>query len=202
MRKGLDWIARVKPFLSTVEKPQRYLGGELHQIRKDWQSVGCRFLFCFPDVYEVGMSHLGMHILYESVNQRQGLLMERAFSPWPDMEAVMQREGAPLYGLESGRAAGEYDCLGFTLQHEMSYTNVLQMLRLAGLPLWAESRGDEAPLVIAGGPCTANGEPMAPFFDAMVLGDGEALLPDLLEAIAAHKGERQGRMDKAVLLAK
>ncbi|MCL1849524.1 MAG: TIGR03960 family B12-binding radical SAM protein [Clostridiales bacterium] len=195
-----NWITRVKPLLQYVEKPQRYLGDELHQIRKEWHGARCRCLFCFPDVYDVGMSHLGLHILYQSVNQRPGLLMERAFSPWPDMEALMSREGIPLYGLESGCGAGAYDCLGFTLQHEMSYTNVLHMLKLAGLPIWADARDGDMPLVIAGGPCVANGEPMAPFMDAMVLGDGEELFPTILEIIASHKEKRQGKADKAALL--
>ena len=197
----MNCIERIKPFLYKVEKPQRYLGNELHRAQKDRQSVRCRFLFGFPDVYDVGMSHLGMHILYEAVNSRPGLLMERAFSPWEDMEAVMLEAGIPLYGLESGLPAAAYDCIGFTLQHEMSYTNVLQMLKLAGLPLWAAERGGDMPLVIAGGPCAANAEPMAPFFDAVALGEGEELLPALLEQIAAHKEKRQGKADKPTLLA-
>ncbi|MCL2120652.1 MAG: TIGR03960 family B12-binding radical SAM protein [Clostridiales bacterium] len=191
----------VKPYLQEVEKPQRYLGEELHQVKKDWESVQCRFLFGFPDVYEVGMSCLGLSVLYEAVNRRPGLLMERAFSPWRDMEALMNREGIPLYGWESGRPAGDFDCIGFTLQHEMSYTNVLQMLKLSGVPLLAAERGGDTPLIIGGGPCLANAEPMALFFDALVLGEGEEALPDLLEIVGAHKAKRQGRMDRAALFA-
>ena len=191
---------KLKPYLGQIEKPQRYLGEELHQIEKEWEVISCRFLFCFPDVYEVGMSHLGMHILYEAVNSRKDMLMERAFSPWPDMEALMLRLGVSLYGLESGRPAVDYDCLGFTLQHEMSYTNVLQMLALAGIPFYAKDRGGAWPLILAGGPCCANGEPVADFFDAMLLGDGEEALPALLEAVIQHKMLHQGAVDKASLL--
>ncbi|MDR0468762.1 MAG: radical SAM protein, partial [Peptococcaceae bacterium] len=196
----MDCLKLIRPFLDGVEKPQRYLGDELHQVKKDWQTVKCRFLFGFPDVYEVGMSHLGMHILYEAVNRDPDLLMERAFSPWRDMETVMAREGIPIYGLESGRPARDFDCIGFTLQHEMSYTNVLQMLKLAGFPLWAEERMGGEPLIIAGGPCTANPEPLAPFLDAIALGEGEELLPALLSVIGAHKEKNSGRVDKQCLL--
>ncbi len=195
-----DCIERVKPYLQQVVKPQRYLGGELNEIKKDWDSVQCRFLFGFPDVYDVGMSHLGLQILYEAVNRRPGLLMERTFSPWLDMEAIMISQGIPLYALESGRPAGDFDCIGFTLQHEMSYTNVLQMLKLAGIPYWAKDRSDRDPLIIAGGPCVANVEPLAPFLDAVVVGEGEELLPELLEVIGRHKAERRGAVDKPRLL--
>ncbi|MCL1805048.1 MAG: TIGR03960 family B12-binding radical SAM protein [Clostridiales bacterium] len=195
-----DCKGRIRPFLGQVEKPQRYLGDEFNQVKKDWGAVKCRFLFGFPDVYEVGMSHLGMHILYEAVNRRPDMLMERCFSPWKDMESVMTREGIPLYGLESGEPAEAFDCVGFTLQHEMSYTNVLQMLKLARIPYWAEERGEDAPLVIAGGPCAANAEPMAPFLDAIVAGEGEELLPALLEVVAAHNAKGPGRGGRVSLL--
>ena len=195
-----DCIERIRPFLDTLEKPQRYLGNEFNQVKKDWDTVKCRFLFGFPDIYEVGMSHLGMHILYEAVNRRPDMLMERAFSPWKDMEDVMAREGIPLYALESGRPAGDFDCLGFTLQHEMSYTNVLRMLKLAGIPYWAEERETGFPLIIAGGPCAANAEPLAPFLDAVVMGEGEELLPALLEVVARYKEKGAGLIDKRALL--
>lgn len=195
-----DCIELVKPYLQQVVKPQRYLGGELNEIKKEWDSVQCRFLFAFPDVYDVGMSHLGLQILYEAVNRRSGLLMERTFSPWLDMEAIMIKQGIPLYALESGRPAADFDCIGFTLQHEMSYTNVLQMLKLAGIAYWAKDRGDQDPLIIAGGPCVANVEPLAPFLDAVVVGEGEELLPELLETIGRHKEKRRGAVDKSLLL--
>jgi radical SAM superfamily enzyme YgiQ (UPF0313 family) len=186
--------------LRHVGKPQRYLGGELNERKKDWAKADCRFLFCFPDVYEVGMSHLGLQILYEAVNRQPGLLMERAFSPWVDMAALMERAGVPLYGLESGRPLGDYDCVGFTLQHEMSYTNVLRMLRQGGLDLWAAERGAAAPLVIAGGPCAANVEPLAPFLDVVILGEGEEILPALLRVIGKYRRAGEG-WDPAAKLA-
>jgi len=196
-----NWKQDIEPFLNDISKPQRYLGGELNEIVKDWTAVSCRFLFAFPDVYEVGMSHLGLQILYEAVNQTPELLMERTFAPWTDMEALLRRESIPLFGLESGRGVVDYDCIGFTLQHEMSYTNILNMLSLGNIPLWAAERGDEDILVIAGGPCASNPEPLAPFLDAVILGEGEVLLPRLLQTIGNHKACRGGKMDRKTLLA-
>lgn len=192
-------INAVTPFLESVTKPQRYLGGEYNEIKKDWEEVSCRFLFGFPDVYEVGMSHLGLQILYEAVNREPALLMERAFSPWVDMEEIMVREGIPLYGLESGHPLRDYDCIGFTLQHEMCYTNVLNMLRLGGVPLYAADRGEDDLLVIAGGPCASNVEPLAPFLDAVVLGEGELLLPELLKLLGRHKQRHGGKINRPEL---
>lgn len=190
----------VAPFLESVTKPQRYLGGEYNEIRKDWDGVECRFLFGFPDVYEVGMSHLGLQILYEAVNREPELLMERTFSPWVDLEEIMVRENLPLYGLESGRPVRDYDCIGFTLQHEMCYTNVLNMLRLGGVPLYARDRGPKDLLVIAGGPCASNVEPLAPFLDAVVLGEGELLLPQLLKVLGRHKKSAGGLVRREEIL--
>ena len=190
----------VLSYLETVSKPQRYLGGEYNEIRKDWEGAKCRFLFAFPDVYEVGMSHLGLQILYEAVNREPELLMERVFSPWVDMEKILEREGIPLFGLESGRPVREYDCIGFTLQHEMCYTNVLNILRLGGVPYYAADRREEDPLVIAGGPCASNAEPLAPFLDAVLLGEGEEALPLLLKRIGRHKEEHDGRICRESLL--
>jgi len=146
-----NWKLEIDPYLNDISKPQRYLGGELNEIVKDWTAVRCRFLFAFPDVYEVGMSHLGLQILYEAVNKTPDLLMERTFAPWTDMEAVMRQHEIPLFGLESGREVQAYDCIGFTLQHEMSYTNILNMLDLGGVPLLAEERSNEDVLVIGRG---------------------------------------------------
>jgi radical SAM family uncharacterized protein len=195
-----NYKEQIKNFLDQVAKPARYLGGEQNEIIKDWTAVSCRFLFAFPDVYEVGMSHLGLQILYGAVNREADLLMERTFAPWTDMEAVLRQEQIPLFSLESGHAANAFDCLGFTLQHEMSYTNVLNMLNLGGIPLFAAQRGNEDILVIAGGPCASNVEPLAPFFDLVLLGEGEELLPLLLRKIGQHKSEHQGKMDKPALL--
>jgi radical SAM family uncharacterized protein len=196
-----DWInEKVRDILAQVIKPQRYLGGELNAAEKDWQSVRIRYLFAFPDVYEVGMSHLGLQILYGLVNRRPDMLMERVFAPWIDMEAKMREAGIPLYGLESGRAMKDYDCVGFTLQYEMSFTNVLNMLDLGHIPLWAKDRDNQCPLIIAGGPCASNPEPLAPFLDAILLGDGEDAQIELLEAAAKHRQARNGLQDRSLLL--
>jgi radical SAM family uncharacterized protein len=192
-----DELQRILP---QVVKPQRYLGGELNSAEKDWESVQVRYLFAFPDVYEVGMSHLGLQILYGLVNRRPDMLMERAFAPWVDMERFMREARLPLFGLESGRPMKEYDCIGFTLQYELSFTNVLNMLSLGDIPLWAGERDNACPLIIAGGPCASNPEPIAPFIDAFVLGDGEEVQLELLEAVAAHRRVRNGAQDRDSLL--
>jgi len=181
-----DLFERILP---RVERPVRYTGGELNSVIKDWDRTGARFLFAFPDVYEVGMSHLGLQILYAAVNSQPELLMERVFAPWKDMEQEMRREGIPLYSLESFRPAADFDMLGFTLQYEMSYSNILNMLELGGVPLWQKDRGEEDPLVIGGGPCAFNPEPLADFFDLFLVGDGEEVLPRLLRLLAEHKAE-------------
>ncbi len=179
-----DLFERILP---RVERPVRYTGGELNSVVKDWDRAGARFLFAFPDVYEVGMSHLGLQILYTAVNSQQDLLMERTFAPWRDMEQEMRREGIPLYSLESFHPASEFDMMGFTLQYEMRDSNILNMLELGGIPLWQKDRGEEDPLVIGGGPCAFNPEPLADFFDLFLVGDGEEVLPRLLELLASHK---------------
>lgn len=190
----------IRPFLNDVTKPQRYLGAELNEVVKNPLKVRCQFAFAFPDVYEVGMSHLGLQILYGVVNGREDFLMERVFAPWPDMEEKLRAAKIPLYALESGRAIRSFDCLGFTLQHEMSFTNILNMLDLAQIPLDADQRGEGDPLIIAGGPCACNPEPLSPFLDAVLLGEGEELLPEVLEGIARHKEQNEGRMDRHKLL--
>ena len=159
--------------LPLVKKPARYAGGEWNIIRKDWDNVDLRVAFAFPDVYEVGMSHLGLHILYEIVNSRPDALMERVFAPWTDMEEKMRENDLPLFALESRRPVRDFDVVAFTLQYEMSYSNVLNMLDLAGIPLLSEQRGEDCPLVIAGGPCAFNPEPLADFIDIFVIGEGE-----------------------------
>ncbi|MBC7963564.1 MAG: B12-binding domain-containing radical SAM protein, partial [Steroidobacteraceae bacterium] len=157
--------------LLAVEKPARYMGGEMGSIRKDAPDL--RFALAFPDVYEVGMSHLGLRILYHVLNGVDGIAAERVFSPWPDMEAQLQASAAALTTLESGTPLAKCDIVGFTLQYELSYTNIVNMLRLAGIPLMACDRDDSFPLIVAGGPCAYNPEPLAPFLDAVLLGDGE-----------------------------
>lgn len=159
--------------LPKVQKPARYTGGEYNAVVKDRAQVDTRYALCFPDTYEIGMSNLGMRILYGAMNQVEGLWCERAFAPWGDMEEEMRREGIQLYGLESGDPLCDFDIIGFSLGYEMAYTNVLNMLDLAGLPLRSEERRDLAPLVVAGGTCAYNPEPLAPFVDFFVLGEGE-----------------------------
>lgn len=173
---------KLKQALARVQKPGRYTGGEPGSVYKDKTKMDIRFAFCFPDTYEVGMSFLGEKILYELLNQHENWWCERAFMPWLDMKAQMEQMNIPLYTLESKDALTEFDIVGFTLQYEMSYTNILAMLDLAHIPFYAADRGEEYPLIIAGGPCVCNGEPLAPFFDVMQLGEGE----DQLQAICAE----------------
>lgn len=165
-----------------VQKPARYTGGELNQIVKDGQAVDVRFAFCFPDVYEVGMSHMGLRILYQCINDLPFAWCERVFAPWVDMEALLREHNLPLTSLESTTPLSAFDFVGFTLQYEMSYTNVLNMLDLGGIPLRACERGEQHPLIIAGGPCSYNPEPLAPFVDLFSIGEGEEALPELLQA--------------------
>jgi radical SAM family uncharacterized protein len=179
---------RVQALLPRVRKPARYLGNEWNVIKKDHGTAAARMALAFPDLYEVGMSNLGLKILYELVNREPGMLLERVFAPDTDMEALMRRHGVPLFALESRKPVREFDLLGFSLQYELSYTNVLNMLDLAGIPLLARARGEAAPLVIGGGPCAFNPEPLAPFFDLFLLGDGEEALPDILKAWIALRG--------------
>ncbi|KAB0671541.1 TIGR03960 family B12-binding radical SAM protein [Oryzomonas sagensis] len=181
--------------LLAVEKPARYMGGEMGSIRKDEAEL--RFALAFPDVYEVGMSHLGLRILYHVLNAADGIAAERVYAPWPDMESQMEAAGSPLATLESATPLAACDIIGFTLQYELSYTNILTMLRLAGIPLLADERHDVFPLVIAGGPCAYNPEPLAPFFDAFLLGDGEEAVLEIAEA--ARLAKRAG-LGKAALL--
>lgn len=164
---------KIEKHLLEVQKPGRYTGGELGSVWKDKNGVKVRFAFCFPDTYEVGMSHLGMKILYGLMNQRDDIWCERVFAPWEDMEQVMRRENIPLYGLESFDPLNEFDIIGFTLQYELSFTNILNMLDLAGIPVLAKERKGLTPIIMAGGPCACNPEPLADFFDLFVLGEGE-----------------------------
>ncbi len=178
---------RLERILTAVQKPGRYVGGEWNSITKNWDQVQVSLALAYPDVYEIGMSNLGLAILYDLVNQRDEMVAERVYAPWHDMEAAMRKAALPLYSLETRHALTDFDVIGFTLQHELTYTNVLNMLDLAGVSLLAEERTDEMPLVIAGGSGTYNPEPMAAFFDLFVLGEGEEVIIELLEAILAWK---------------
>ncbi len=177
----------IEPLLERVQKPARYTGGELNSVVKDKAAVSVRFAFCFPDLYEVGMSHLGMKILYGAKNAVEDFWCERVFAPDTDMEALMREAHLPLFALESRDPIREFDFIGFTLQYEMCYPTILNMLDLAGVPLRAADRGDDMPLVVAGGPCACNPEPLADFFDIFLLGEGEELNLELMELYRDHK---------------
>ena len=178
---------RFEQLLLTVQKPGRYSGGEINSVIKDKNKVDIRFAFCFPDNYEVGMSHLGMKILYSQFNEREDIWCERVFAPWPDFESVMRQNGIPLFALESKDPIKDFDFIGFTLQYELSYSNVLNMLELAGVPLLAKDRTDFAPLIVAGGPCTCNAEPLADFVDIFFLGEGEQSDLEVIDLYKKYK---------------
>ncbi len=185
----------IRDILARVSRPDRYVGGEVGSRVKDWERCDVRFCLVFPDVYEIGMSHLGLSILYHLINDRDGMVAERAFTPWADMEAALREKGMKLFSLESYRELGAFDVIGFSLASELSATNVLTTLDLAGIPLRAADRTDAHPLIIAGGPCTSNPGPMAPFFDAIVIGDGEEVTVQLAECIRDTKRDGIGRRD-------
>ncbi len=173
--------------LCKVEKPSRYVGGELNQVIKNPEDVNIRFAFCFPDVYEVGMSHLGTRILYHTINERKDTYCERVFAPWPDMEALMRENDIKLFTLETKTSLDKFDMLGFTLQYEMSYTNILNMLDMSGIAIRASERGEDAPIIMAGGPCAYNPEPLYDIVDFFEIGEGEEMMNDVLEVYARHK---------------
>lgn len=180
---------KIEKLLLKTQKPARYIGGEVGSVVKDKSRVDVRFAFCFPDVYDVGMSHLGMKILYGLKNQRENWWCERVFMPEKDFEEQMRENGIPLYALESLDPIKDFDFIGFTLQYELSYTNVLEMLDLAGLPVYASERKSLYPLVVGGGPCACNPEPIADFFDLFVIGEGEEVNVELLELYEKMKPE-------------
>ncbi len=177
----------VEKLLKRVQKPARYTGGELNSVIKNKEDVKLRYAFCFPDNYEIGMSHLGMKILYSVVNERNDAWCERVFAPWEDMEALMRENGVKLYALESGDSLDEFDLIGFSLQYELSYTNVLNMLDLGGVPVLKKDRTSLTPIVIAGGPCVCNAEPMVDFVDIFLPGEGEEVTNDLIDLLIKHK---------------
>ncbi len=188
-------LALKDEILLKVDKPARYIGGEVNAVMKDPKEVDIRFAMCFPDVYEIGMSHLGIQILYDMFNQREDVWCERVYSPWTDLDAIMRREGIPLFALESQDPIRDFDFLGITIQYEMCYTNILQILDLSGIPLLAEERTEEDPIVIGGGPCTYNPEPIADFFDLFYIGEGETVYPELLDLYKECKRKGVGRFE-------
>ena len=185
--------------LLSVQKPGRYSGGEINSVVKDKNKVDVRFAFCFPDTYEIGMSHLGIKILYSQFNEREDIWCERVFAPCEDFEKIMREKNIPLFGLESRDSIRDFDFIGFTLQYEMSYTNILNMLDLAGVPLRAADRTELSPLVVAGGPCCSNAEPIADFFDLFFLGEGEEVDLEVIDLYKEYK--KQGRSKREFLRA-
>ena len=189
---------KLKEALGRVQKPGRYTGGEPGSVYKDKEKVDVRFAFCFPDTYEVGMSFLGEKILYELLNSHENWWCERAFMPWLDMKAEMERLDLPLYTMESKDPLTDFDAVGFTLQYELSYTNILAMLDLAHIPFYAKDRDEHWPLIVAGGPCACNSEPIADFFDVIQLGEGENQLPAICAEI--ERAKKEGSVSKKELL--
>ena len=183
----------VERLLLKVQKPGRYVGGELNEAIKDKRKVDVRFAFCFPDTYEVGMSHLGMKILYSLFNSREDIWCERVFAPWIDMEELMREKNIPLYALESGDPVSEFDFVGFTLQYELSYTNMLNMLKMSGIPLRSSDRKELKNIVVAGGPCACNPEPVADFVDIFFIGEGEEVDLEVIDLFKECKASGAGK---------
>jgi len=178
--KNSDLPRELERILPRVQKPVRYIGGEWNAVDRHPQGVKVRMALAFPDLYEIGSSHLGFRILYSLLNSRPGLCAERVFCPWPDMEGELRRSDLPLMSLETFTPLNRFDVIGFSLQCELNFTNILTMLDLSRLPLRSRDRREGDPIVIGGGPVALNAEPIAPFFDAFLIGDGEELLPDFL----------------------
>jgi radical SAM family uncharacterized protein len=193
-----ELFERVNEILLKVSKPVRYIGNEYNAVYKDHKDVDVSFALAFPDVYEIGMSHLGLKILYHVLNDREDVVCERVFAPWVDMEELMRERKIPLFSLESTTPLADFDIVGFTLQYEMSYTNILNMLDLAGIPLKHEERDNTHPLIIAGGPCAFSPEPLADFIDAFQIGDGEEAIGEIVDVFKEWK--QNGAQDRFQLL--
>ena len=181
--------------LLKIEKPARYIGNEVNSVMKDKNEVDVRFAMCFPDVYEIGMSHLGIQILYDMFNQREDVWCERVYSPWLDLHKIMKEEQIPLFALESQDPIREFDFLGITIQYEMCYTNILQILDLSRIPIHSRDRSEADPIVIGGGPCTYNPEPLAEFFDIFYIGEGETVYDELLDAYKEYRAAGKSRLE-------
>lgn len=188
-------LALSDDILMKIEKPARYIGGEVNAVTKKLDDIDVRFAMCFPDVYEIGMSHLGIQILYDMFNRRDDVWCERVYSPWVDLDKVMREEKIPLFALESQDPVRDFDFLGITIQYEMCYTNILQVLDLACIPLHAKDRTEKDPIVIGGGPCAYNPEPIAEFFDMFYIGEGETVYDELLDTYKENKKNGGSRMD-------
>lgn len=185
----------IEKYLLDVEKPGRYIGNEVNMYKKSLEDVDVRFAFAFPDIYDIGMSHLGMHILYNLLNEMPTVYCERVFAPWTDMEEVLRNNQLPLFTLETRSALSEFDFIGFTLQYEMSYTNILNMLDLGQVPVLAKDRTENDPIVIAGGPCAFNPETLANVIDVFFIGDGEEVLPQVMEIYRTCKAKGKSKVD-------
>lgn len=194
-------LALSDEILLSVEKPARYIGGEVNMRMKNPKDVDIRFCMCFPDVYEIGMSHLGIQILYDILNRREDTYCERVYSPWVDLDKLMREQNIPLFALESQDKIKEFDFLGITLQYEMCYTNILQILELSQIPIYAKDRTEEDPIVIGGGPCSYNPEPIADFFDMFYIGEGETAYNDILDTYKECKKSGKSRRDFLELVA-
>ena len=179
--------SELERILPTVRKPGRYTGGELNQVVKDWQEIETRVALVFPDIYDLGMSNLGLAILYEIINQRGDALAERVYSPWTDMETALRGAEIPLYSLETKHLVKDFDILGISLPYETLYTNTLNLLDMSGIPLFSSQRDASHPLIIAGGHATYNPEPMHAFIDAFVIGEGEEVINDIVDAYQAWR---------------
>ena len=188
-------LALSDEILLSVDKPARYIGGEINMVKKDPSKVDIRFCMCFPDVYEIGMSHLGIQILYDMFNLRDDIYCERVYSPWVDLDKIMREQDIPLFALESQEPIKNFDFLGITLQYEMCYTNILQILDLSKIPLLAKDRTMDDPFVIGGGPCSYNPEPIADFFDIFYIGEGETVYFDLMDAYKEWKRSGKDRVE-------
>lgn len=188
-------LALSDDILLNIEKPVRYIGGEVNSVMKDKSEVDIRFAMCFPDVYEIGMSHLGIQILYDMFNRREDVWCERVYSPWTDLDKVMREQHIPLFALESQDPIKTFDFLGITIQYEMCYTNILQVLELSQIPMHAKERTEEDPIVIGGGPCAYNPEPLAEFFDLFYIGEGETVYDELLDLYKQCKKEKKSRLE-------
>lgn len=191
----MEKLALSDEILMQIEKPARYIGNEVNSVEKDKDSIALRFCMCFPDVYEIGMSHLGIQILYDMFNRMEDVWCERVYSPWPDLDAIMRKEQIPLFALESQDPIKNFDFLGITLQYEMCYTNVLQVIDLSQIPLLARDRSEDDPIVIGGGPCSYNPEPIADFFDIFYIGEGETVYRELLDAYKQNRANGGSRRE-------
>lgn len=194
-RRNMRKLALNDEILLKIEKPARYIGNEVNSVMKDKNEVDVRFAMCFPDVYEIGMSHLGIQILYDMFNQREDVWCERVYSPWLDLHKIMKEEQIPLFALESQDPIREFDFLGITIQYEMCYTNILQILDLSRIPIHSRDRGEADPIVIGGGPCTYNPEPLAEFFDIFYIGEGETVYDELLDAYKEYRAAGKSRIE-------